>query len=134
MPSFQVEQLAVELIRAAGVAFAENPEKSRPDRGFDMAVLPSRESDEIALVEVLAGHLNERRLHDSELRLQEATLNRRAQLGVLLYDSRDGRRFPAKRTTPLVLRLALEDLIEQLGYKSFSEVLTEEVTKATERI
>ncbi|MFB9196632.1 hypothetical protein ACFFWA_27010 [Actinomadura verrucosospora] len=134
IPSFRVEQLVVELIRATGVAFAENPEKSMPDRGFDMAVLPSRESDEIALIEVLAGHLNERRLHDSELRLQEATLDRRAQLGVLLYDSIDGRRFPAKRTTPLVLRLALEDLIEQLGHKSLSEVLTEEVAKATERI
>jgi hypothetical protein len=97
-------------------------------------VLASRLSDDVVLIEVKAGRLTERRLHDAELRLQEAVANRRSRLGLLVYHDADGRQFPPQQTTPLVVRIALQDLAERLGKQPFLDVLTEELTKATERI
>jgi hypothetical protein len=128
------DQQPVPIFKEAAVGLAENRERGRRDEGFDMAVLASRLSDDVVLVEVKAGSLSEQRVHDAELRLQEAVTNRRSRLGLLVYHDADGRRFPPRQTAPLVVRIALQDLVERLGQQSFIELLTEEMAKATERI
>ncbi|WP_147340997.1 restriction endonuclease [Actinomadura logoneensis] len=131
--AMQTEQLAGELLRAAGVAFAEHSEMSAGDRGYDLAVLPDRLSGDITYIQIKAGRLDERRLHDEELRLREAVLRRHCQYGVLIYHDADGRKLPSKRATPLVVRIALEDLIHRLGNKDFRRILSEELAEAAER-
>lgn len=131
---FQLEQLVATLLQQAGIAFAEDPAHLANDQGFDLAVLPSRLSDDVVFVEVKAGKLTEQRLREAELQLQNLVVERRSPVGLLIYHDRDGRRFPAARPAPLVARIALEDLIERLGTQDFLQVLTEELSKATERI
>jgi hypothetical protein len=130
----RTEQLTAQLLREAGLGFAESPERGGPDEGFDIAVLPDQLSDEMTFIQVKSGHLDERRLHDAELRLQETVINRRCQLGVLIYHDAEGRRLPAATTTPLIVRIALEDLILRLGRENFRRVLDDEVASAVERI
>jgi hypothetical protein len=132
--SLQIEQFVLQLFKEAEVELAEDRERGRRDEGFDMAALASRLSDDVVLIEVKAGRLTERRVHDAELRLQEAITNRRSRLGLLVYHDADGRRFPLRQATPLVVRIALQDLVERLGEQSFLGVLTEEMAQTTERI
>lgn len=132
--ALEFERLTARLLEEAGIELAENPDSGRRDEGFDLAVLPSRSSSEVVFVQVKAGRLDERRLHDAELRLQEAIIDRHGQLGLLVYQDNDGRLLPPRRAMPLVVRIALEDLIHRLGNEDFRQILDDEVAKAAERI
>jgi hypothetical protein len=121
------------VFRAAGVELAENPFRG-PDMGFDLALLSSRQSDDVVLVEVKAGPLSEERLRDAERQLRNAVMHRHASLGLLVYHDVSGKKFPQSATQPMVVRIALADLIDRLAVQDFSDILTSEVAEAMERM
>ncbi|WP_269855170.1 hypothetical protein [Streptomyces sp. RPT161] len=113
-----VESLVAKLFQEAGAALLKPPPQT------DLAFIPSEDSSAVMLIEVKAGKLTEDQLVAAEVRLQGRVDASRAQLGVLIYYDLKGRGFPARYTTgAAVVRLRLEDLIEQLGTRSLPEVI-----------
>jgi hypothetical protein len=122
--SLQVEQLIASLLSQVGAELVENPECNRPDGRVDLAVLPSRNSGDILLVEVKAGRLTEASLAKAEVQLQSYVLARHASLGLVLYHDFKGKHFPSLRTVPLIIRMSVRELISGLATNTFPQLIS----------
>jgi hypothetical protein len=132
--TLQVERLIASLFSQVGAEFVENPELDRQGDRVDMAVLPSRESAEILLVEVKAGRLTEERLAAAESQLQSYVLGRHAGLGLLLYHDFDGQHLPSRHTIPLIIRLSVREMIAGLATNSLPQLISGVVRDSIRRM
>jgi hypothetical protein len=130
----QVERLIASLLSQVGAELVENPDRNQPDNRVDLAVLPSRESADILLVEVKAGRLTEQRLTAAEEQLQEYVLARHASLGLVLYHDFEGKHLPSRHTTPLVIRMSVRELIAGLATNTFPQLISGVVSDAIKRM
>ena len=125
----EVETLALEVLRAAGVTVAAQEPQNR-DRGVDFAVLADALTATIGgplLVELKVGKLSTERLKAAEAQLIKAMQAIGGRLGLVLYLDADDRRFTSRTwDTPYVLRFDLEDLAIALTQRSFASVVVEQ--------
>ena len=127
------EEIVSSILRQAGAASVEN-EGYEPDRKVDIVVAPSDDSSSVILVEAKSGRLDERRLREAEQQLQGYVIDRQAGLGLLIYYDSLGRQFPQRRSTPLVVRLSIEELVGQLETRSLTQVISDASAAAIDRI
>jgi hypothetical protein len=132
--SLQVERLIGTLLSQVGAELVENPEHDVPDGQVDLAVLPSRSSTEILLIEVKAGRLNEARLAEAERELQGYVMERHASLGLVLYHDFAGNHWPSPRTIPLVIRMSARELVAGLKTNSLPQLINGVARDAARRL
>ena len=130
----QVEQLVTSLFSQVGAEFVENPQRDQPGSQVDLAVLPSRESTDILLVEVKAGRLTEERLTAAEEQLQDNVLTRHASLGLVLYHDFEGKQLPSRHTIPLIIRMSVRELVAGLATNAFPQLISGAVSDAIRRM
>lgn len=130
---WRFEEIVSSILRQAGAASVEN-ERYEPDRGVDIVFAPSDDSPGVILVETKSGRLDERRLRDAEQQLQGYVIDRKANLGLVVYHDSRGRQFPQRRTVPLIVRLSVEELVRQLATRSLTQVLSDATSSAIDRI
>jgi hypothetical protein len=132
--SLQVERLIAAVLSRVGAEFVENPEPDGPDGRVDLAVLPSRTSNEILLIEVKAGRLSEQRLSEAERQLQAYVIERHASLGLVLYHDFADNHWPSPRTIPLVIRMSARELIAGLITNSLPQLINGVARDAARRL
>ncbi len=132
--SLQVERLIAAVLSRVGAEFVENPEHAEPDGRVDLAVLPSRSSTEILLIEVKAGRLSEERLSGAERQLQSYVIERHANLGLVLYHDFADNHWPSPRTIPLVIRMSARELIAGLVTNSLPQLINGVARDAARRL
>lgn len=132
--ALQVEFLIASLFSQVGAEFVENPDRDQQGDRIDMAVLPSRGSADILLVEIKAGRLTEDRLAAAELQLQSYVLGRHAALGLMLYHDFDGKHLPSRHTIPLIIRLSVRELIAGLATNSLPQLISGVVKDSIRRM
>jgi hypothetical protein len=129
------ERWVVRLFRLAGADVVES--RSPRERGFDLAVaLPGVSPDPSPLlveVKVTARPLD---LTDAAFRLQELVLRERAGLGLLLYEDGSVSYEFGVRIAPIVLAMALDELLFLLGRHdgSLTEALRTARNEAVHRL
>jgi hypothetical protein len=133
-PALQVERLIAAVLSRAGAEFVENLERDEPDRPVDLAVLPSRTSTEILLIEIKAGRLSEERLSEAERQLQGYVIERHASLGLVLYHDFADNHWPSPRTIPLVIRMSARELIAGLVTNSLPQLINGVARDAARRL
>ncbi|SET77178.1 hypothetical protein SAMN05421811_10458 [Nonomuraea wenchangensis] len=116
------EELVEEILRQSGASFVKKP-RPGPSGGFDFAIIPSRDSQDIILIEVQTGNVSTGRLREAEEKLKHAVRERQAKLGIVVYWDREGRLFPAREEVSQVARVSLEELIQSLGTRELTEVI-----------
>jgi hypothetical protein len=132
--ALQVERLVTSLFGQVGAELVENPGRDQPDSRVDLAVLPSRESADILLVEVKAGQLTESDLAAAEERLQGYVLTRHAALGLVLYHDFDDKHLPSPRATSLVIRMSVRELVAGLATNNLPQLISGVVRDAIRRM
>ena len=132
--SLQVEQLIAAVLSRVGAEFVENPEHDGPGGRVDLAVLPSRSSTEILLVEVKAGRLSEERLSEAERQVQRYVIERHASLGLVLYHDFADNHWPSPKTIPLVIRMSARELIAGLVTNSLPQLINGVARDAARRM
>jgi hypothetical protein len=130
----QVERLIASLLSQVGAELVENSERGQPDHQVDLAILPSRESADIVLVEVKAGRLTEDRLSAAEEQLQLNVLARHASLGLVLYHDFDGKHLPGRHITPLIIRMSVRELVAGLVTNTLPQLISGVVSDAIRRM
>lgn len=123
------EDLVSSVLREAGGAPFE-AETAEEGQQVDIVLAPSEDSPNVILVETKAGSLSEARLREAEQQLRRYVKDRQAAVGLLIYHDTLGRKFPANEQRPLITRLSLEELLDQLGSHSLSKVISD-ATAAT---
>lgn len=119
----EVGQLIAELLSEAGAAL------TRAAAPIDLAFIPSEESAALVLLEIKTGVFNAASLTRAEAELSRQVETSQAQLGVLLYYDVVGEPHFSYPETGRVVRIRLEDLIKQLGYRSLTEILNAAVVE-----
>jgi hypothetical protein len=132
--ALQVERLVASLLSQVGAELAENPDRDHPDSQVDLAILPSRDSGDIVLVEVKAGQLNETILAAAEAQLQNYVLARHAALGLVLYHDFAGKHLPSPSTMPLIIRMSVRELVAGLATNDLPQLITGVVRDAIRRM
>lgn len=132
--SLQVERLIAAVLSRVGAEFVESQERGAPDGRVDLAVLPSRTSTEILLIEVKAGRLSEERLSEAERQLQGYVIERHASLGLVLYHDFADNHWPSPRTIPLVIRMSARELIAGLATNSLPQLINGVARDAARRL
>jgi hypothetical protein len=132
--ALQVERLPAAVLSRVGAEIVENPEFDGPGRRVDLAVLPSRTSTEILLIEVKAGRLSEQRLSDAERQLQTCVIERHASLGLVFYHDFADNHWPSPRTIPLVIRMSARELIAGLVTNSLPQLINGVARDAARRL
>jgi hypothetical protein len=119
-PAF--ERLVVDLLHRSG-AIVESMAR-QPDEGIDAVAYIPGEEQRLGpiLIELKVGHLNRAVLRKATIQLQEYVVTRRGGLGILVYDSPAPFDIPDP-STPLVLSLRIEDLLNELEDESLTKVL-----------
>lgn len=116
----QVEQLVVSLLSQVGAETVENPERGER---IDFAVLPTRTSSNVLLVEVAVGRLTDERLARAELQLQAYVANRHTSLGLVLYHDFEGKHWPSRQNLPDVIRMSVRELIAGLATNTLPQLI-----------
>jgi hypothetical protein len=129
--ALQVERLVMSLLSQVGAELVEGPDRGRE---VDLAVLPSRDSGDIVLVEIKAGNLTESALARAEERLQSYVLTRHAALGLVLYHDFTGNHFPSTSTTPLIIRMSVRELVAGLATNNLPQLISGVVRDAIRRM
>jgi hypothetical protein len=132
--ALQVERLLAAVLSRVGAEFVENPESDGPGGRVDLAVLPSRSSTEILLIEVKAGRLSEQRLSDAERQLQTYVIERHASLGLVVYHDFADNHWSSPRTIPLVIRMSARELIAGLVTNSLPQLINGVARDAARRL
>lgn len=118
------EGLVSAVLRDAGAASVEAQSAGAGGR-VDIVLAPSEDSPSVVLVETKSGNLNEPQLREAEQRLLRYVKGRQAAAGLLIYHDTFGTQFPANRATPLIARLSIEELLDQLSTRSLSKVISD---------
>ncbi len=127
----RLEQLVFETLRAAGAIVEAAPQDRRD---IDGAFVVPGEEQRIGYVLVEVKRLRSTKaLNDAQSKLQMAVLDRRAGLGLLLYDS-DERRPLDSQVTPLVIALPIEGFIAELTKRSLAAVVLNARNDAVHRL
>ena len=119
-----VEQLVAKLLREAG-AIVPNA----ADVGADLAFFASADSPGVMLMEIKAGRLTEPVLSTAEAQLQDHVRSSSSKLGVLVYYDLEHKHLPSPQPREAVVRIPLEDLIEQLGMHELPYVIAATVAQ-----
>lgn len=131
--ALQVEQLISALLSQVGAELVVNPERGG-EGAVDLAVMPSRTSSEIVLVEIKAGRLSEATLDAAERQLQRSVLDRHASLGLVLYHDVAGQHWPSPRTIPLIIRMSVRELVGGLVTNTLPQLISGIAKDAARRI
>jgi hypothetical protein len=132
--ALQVERLISALLSQVGAELVENPERDEGRAAVDLAVMPSRSSGEILLVEIKAGRLAEAILDGAERQLQQSVLDRHASLGLVLYHDFAGEHWPSPRTIPLIIRMSVRELVAGLQTNTLPQLITGVARDAARRM
>ncbi|WP_416905561.1 restriction endonuclease [Micromonospora echinospora] len=122
------EELVVRLLQDQGAELVENPDRMAKDAGFDAVFLPAKGAQELVLVEAKVGRLDVRQIVDSGRSLQRCVIERRGDLGLLIYHDRAGRRFDL-HGIPRVVAISVDELIHALRVNNLRHVIAEQVAK-----
>lgn len=117
-------EIVSSVLRQAGAA-SVGQERYEADRGVDIVFAPSADASSVILVEARTGQLDELRLREAEQRLQNYVIERQAGLGLVIYHDSRGRQFPSRRSTPLIARLSIEELVGKLESRSLTQVISD---------
>jgi hypothetical protein len=132
--ALQVERLISALLSQVGAELVENPERDEGRAAVDLAVMPSRSSGDILLVEIKAGRLTEAILDGAERQLQQSVLDRHASLGLVLYHDFAGEHWPSPRTIPLIIRMSVRELVAGLQTNTLPQLITGVARDAARRM
>ena len=132
--ALQVERLISALLSQVGAELVENSQRDEGEAAVDLAVMPSRSSGEILLVEIKAGRLTEAMLDAAERQLQQSVLDRHASLGLLLYHDFTGKHWPSARTIPLIIRMSVRELVAGLATNTLPQLITGVARDAARRM
>ncbi|WP_424184175.1 hypothetical protein ACOBQX_19880 [Actinokineospora sp. G85] len=119
------EQLVSELLRDAG-AQVEERSSDAGDYVVDMAAFVPGQEQHLGtvIVEVKSGKLTARQLREAQEQLSSYVSRSRSGLGVLVYNKVAFE--PQQRpTTPLVVSLAIDELLTELEHRPLGEVLAQ---------
>jgi hypothetical protein len=120
----EFEQFVVDLLRDAGALTEEPASEGGRDYGVDIAAFVPGEEHRLGtlLVEVKSGRLTSRTLRDSQNKLSTQVLQRRAGLGLFVYDGAviNPEQLPP---SPLVFSLTFDQLLSELEHRPLRDVL-----------
>lgn len=120
----QVESLTSRLLEAAGAALVESALRTDVGGRIDLAFMASEDSPGVILVEIKAGLLDPAQIVNASEQLQRHVLDRRAQLGIVLYHDVRGRSFQTRHPTPLTVAISLTELAERLMGQDLPTVIS----------
>jgi uncharacterized protein YjbI with pentapeptide repeats len=132
------EKLIIQLLTEAGATLAEKDHTQGHSLGnysdsvVDFAFIPSDESSNIVLVECKSGRLSEQRLAEAELQLEHLVRERRANLGLVVYNDLEDRQFSADRhSAGRTQIISAIDLLHRLRLTALSQVISDAITHSS---